>query len=186
METSQILINILLYVFLPLWGLAGFVDWLCHRATNIETTSGLFESFLHSLMGIQVAIPIVLCLLFQVNVLILLICILVWISHEVVAHMDVRYASPKRHISIWEMHAHSYLASLPLYMLLMIFVINWGVVEKLFRLEWAGQFALEKVQHSHGFDGYLFYYLVFMLVLCVFPYAEENLRCLKVYFKERS
>lgn len=181
MDTSTLLINAMLYVFLPLWGVAGFVDWCCHRATNIENTSGIKESLMHSLMGVQMGIPIILCLLYQVNVLILLICIITWISHEIVAHWDVRYASPKREISIWEMHAHTYLGSLPLYMLISIIIINWSVFQKLLTLDWAGSMSLVLIEEPHGSSSFLPMYLVFMAIVCVFPYIEENLRCFKAY-----
>ncbi|MCL1079373.1 diguanylate cyclase [Parashewanella spongiae] len=181
MDTSDLLINAILYVFLPLWGAAGFVDWCCHRATKIETTSGIKESLLHSLMGIQIAIPIALCLAFYVNVLILLLCIITWISHEIVAHWDVKYAAPKREISIWEMHAHTYLGSLPLYMLISIIVINWQAFLQLIYLDWAGNLSLVPMEEPHGSSAYLPAYVTFMMIACVFPYAEENLRCLKAY-----
>lgn len=186
METSDLLINAMMYVFLPLWGIAGFVDWCCHRATKIETTSGLKESLMHSLMGIQMAIPIILCLLYYVNVLILAICIITWIFHEVVAHWDVKYAAPKREISIWEMHAHTYLGSLPLYMLMSIIVINWPVFQQLISLDWAGNMSFTLVEEPHGTSSYLPAYFTFMAVLCVFPYVEENLRCLKATLKKGS
>ena len=186
MDTSVLLINFMLFVLLPLWGISGFIDWLCHRATNIETTSGLKESLMHSVMGIQVGIPIVLCLVFKINILLLLICFLVWILHELVAHWDVHYASKKRHISIWEMHAHSYMASLPLYMLLTILVINWPVFMDLINFNWAGGFELERVQNPHGGQGYLRGYLIFMSILCIFPYMEENIRCLMVELHKRK
>ena len=70
------------------WGIAGFIDWCCHRATKVESTSGLKESLVHSLMGIQLGIPIVLCLMFEVNVLVLLVCIAMWITHEFAAHWE--------------------------------------------------------------------------------------------------
>lgn len=186
LDTSQLLINTLLYIFLPLWGIAGFADWCCHRATKIESTSGLKESLMHSLMGIQVGIPIMLCLLFRVNVLVLLICIAAWVLHELVAHWDVHYAAPRRHISIWEMHAHSYLATLPFYMLAMIMVINWPVLLKLITFDWHGQMNLNRIELPHGGPRYLAYYLWLMAVLCFFPYAEENLRCLRHYLKQRA
>src|SRR5690606_20766152 len=170
-------VNLLLFVFLPLWGIAGFVDWCCHRATRIESTSGMFESMLHSIMGVQIAIPILLCLLFKVNVAILLICLAVWVLHELVAHFDVHYAAPKRHISIWEMHAHSYLATLPLYMLSIIFVLNWSVVLKLITFNWTGELYFELVPQAYGGDSYLPLYLGFMTLVCVFPYMEELVRC---------
>ena len=55
-DTKHLLINLILYCLLPLWGITGFVDWCCHRATHVEQTSGLKESLLHSLMGVQLGI----------------------------------------------------------------------------------------------------------------------------------
>jgi uncharacterized membrane protein YedE/YeeE len=75
-DTRHLLINLILYGLLPLWGVSGFIDWCCHRATHVERTSGIKESILHSLMGVQLGIPILLCLLFEINVLVLLVCVL--------------------------------------------------------------------------------------------------------------
>lgn len=179
METADILINLLLFLFLPLWGIAGFVDWCCHKATKIEITSGVKESLMHCVMGIQIGIPIILCLTFRVNVLILLICFAALILHELVAHWDVNYAQNLRKISIWEMHAHSYLATLPLYLLVIILVINWEVLLDLVQFNWAGQLHFEKLDFKPGGSGYLPLYLAFMAVACVFPYLEELIRCLR-------
>ena len=184
-DTAQLLINFLLFVLLPIWGIAGFADWLCHRFTHIESTSGLKESLMHSLMGVQIAIPILLCLLFEINVLILLICIVTWLLHELVAHWDVRYAAPQREISIWEMHAHNYLGTLPMYMLIIIVIINWSVFIQLLSLDWSGSMRLDLLQQAHGGEGYLPIYLTCMAVLCVFPYLEENIRCLRFHLKTR-
>ena len=185
-DTTQLLINFLLFVLLPIWGIAGFADWLCHRATKIESTSGLKETAMHSLMGVQIGIPILLCLLFKINVLILLICLLAWVLHEIIAHMDVHYASPRRNISIWEMHAHNYLATLPMYMTITIFIINWPIFLKLVSLDWQGQLTFESIDSPHGGSSYLPIYLSFMTLFCVFPYMEENIRCLIHYYKQRQ
>ncbi|MCF7501746.1 diguanylate cyclase [Pseudoalteromonas sp. L1] len=186
MDTSLLLINALLYFFLPLWGIAGFVDWCCHRATKIEHTTGIKETLMHSVMGIQMGLPIVLCLIFDVNALILLICIITWVLHELVAHMDVAYASPIREISIWEMHAHTYLGSLPLYMLTSIIVINWDHFLKLITLDLNGEMTFTLLENPYGTSSYLPAYLTFMAIVCVFPYMEENLRCIYAYFKGRK
>lgn len=177
--TDELLVNLILYGLLPLWGITGFIDWYCHRSTGIERTSGLRESLVHSLMGIQLGIPILLCLLFQVNVLILLLCLVAFLCHEVVAHYDVHYSAPLRTISIWEVHVHNYMATIPLYLLMLIVVLNWEVVLRLLSLDWEGQFGLTRVATPHGGSGYFRTYLVFMAVLCVVPYLEENLRCLR-------
>ena len=179
-NTSHLLVNLILSGLLPLWGIAGFIDWCCHRATRVESTSGLKESLIHSLMGVQLGIPIALCLLFEVDVLLLLICILMWILHEVMAHWDVHYAAPLRRISIWEVHVHNYMATVPLYLLMLIVVLNWDVAVQAFTLHWSGQFTLHRLAAPRGGSGYLFGYLSFTTLFCVFPYLEENLRCLAV------
>ena len=40
METDEVLRGMLMYFILPLWLAAGFSDYLCHRAAQIEKTSG--------------------------------------------------------------------------------------------------------------------------------------------------
>lgn len=180
MEDPRLLLTwLILYGLLPLWGVAGFIDWCCHRATQVESTSGLKESLVHSLMGIQLGIPILLCLTFEVNVLVLLICLVMWITHEFAAHWDVHYAAPRRHISIWEVHVHNYMATLPLYLLMLVGILNWDVTRKLVTLDWSGQFYLRLLGERPGGSAYLPQYLIFMAILCVFPYIEENIRCLR-------
>jgi hypothetical protein len=49
---------VLLYFILPLWLAAGFADYLCHRASNIELTSGYKESLIHLLMFSEIAVPL--------------------------------------------------------------------------------------------------------------------------------
>ena len=93
MDEATLVLNVMLYVLLPLWGIAGMLDWWCHRNTDIEKTSGLHEAYVHCLMGVQICIPVVLSLLFEVNVLIMLLCFAALLAHEVVAHYDVHYAT---------------------------------------------------------------------------------------------
>ena len=40
MDTTELTIWVLMYFVLPVWLAAGFADYLCHRASNIATTSG--------------------------------------------------------------------------------------------------------------------------------------------------
>jgi len=175
----------MLYIFLPLWSIAGFADWLCHRKTKIETTSGLKESLMHSAMGIQVGIPIVLCLLFEINVLVLIICFVAWLMHELVAHWDVHYTTDIRRISIWEMHAHSYLATLPMFMLFGIVVLNWDVFIQLISFDWQGHLTLTRATDLPGGALYFHLYVVMVLLLGVVPYLEENLRCFDALRREK-
>ncbi len=179
--TEKALIDIILFIILPGWGIAGYVDWYCHKRSKIETTTGTLESIAHSLMGLQIGVPIYLCLLFRVNALILLICLVSLILHEVVAHCDIKMALPKRAISILEMHAHSYLATIPIFVFLMIIAINWELVENLITSAKSldQQFTFVRTEYVFGGTDYLPLYSLFMLVGCVIPYAEELYRCLR-------
>ena len=88
-------------------------------------------------MGFQIAIPLVLSLIFEVNVFVLFLCLAALIAHELVAHYDVHYTTDKREISIWEVHAHNYLATLPFFLFLLIVVRKWEVFVDLITLNWS-------------------------------------------------
>ena len=66
-----------------------------------------------------------------------------------------------------------------LYLLMLVAVLNWDVALKLVTLDWAGQLELRQLGERPGGNAYLPAYLAFMGVLCVFPYIEENIRCLR-------
>ena len=55
--TAEIARAFLMYFVVPLWTAAGTADAACHRASNIETTSGPKESAIHILMLVEVGIP---------------------------------------------------------------------------------------------------------------------------------
>ena len=178
MDEATLVLNVILYVLLPLWGIAGMLDWWCHRNTEIEKTSGLKEAYIHCLMGVQICIPLVLSLLFEVNVLIMLLCFAALIAHEVVAHYDVHFATGKREISIWEVHAHNYLATLPFFLILLIIVRKWEVFLDTVTLNWSGGFGVEWRKEQLGNSGnYATFYMALMAIFVVFPYMQEWWRC---------
>jgi hypothetical protein len=184
--TNDLILNLILYVILPLWGVTGFIDWICHRATDIEHTSGLKEALIHALMGVQVGIPIALGILFEMNVLVFLICLLALAAHEVVAHYDVRTTMHLREISIWEMHAHNYLSTIPFYLIALIGVRNPETFIKTITLDWGGEMALLLRAEPVGGGAYLPMYVGFMGIICFLPYTEEIYRCLRVRLSERQ
>jgi hypothetical protein len=57
---------ILMYFILPVWLLAGFADWLCHRASHTETTTGPKESLIHLLMFAEVGVPLLAAMFLEV------------------------------------------------------------------------------------------------------------------------
>src|SRR5438046_6993470 len=91
--------NVLMYFVLPLWLLAGFADWLCHRAARIETTAGPKESLIHLLMFAELAIPITAAMALEINALVILVMIVFLFVHEATALWDVHYAVKKREVT---------------------------------------------------------------------------------------
>ena len=69
---------ILMYFVLPLWLVAGFADWLCHRASHIETTTGAKESLIHLLMFTEVGIPLLAAMFLDINALIIAGMLVAW------------------------------------------------------------------------------------------------------------
>lgn len=176
-DTYETTRTFIAYFALPLWMCMGFGDYLCHRATRIERTSGLKESLLHVLMLVEMGVPVLLCLYFEVTALVLVLMILVFFIHEATSLWDIAYAQDKRDIWLIETHIHSYLAVLPFMMGSIVICLNWDQFLALFgqgvepaRWELAlrtGKFSLQ-------------YHLVMnalLAALLIGPYAEEVWRC---------
>ncbi|TGQ96491.1 diguanylate cyclase, partial [Mesorhizobium sp. M1C.F.Ca.ET.204.01.1.1] len=90
------MVLILMYFILPVWLIAGFADWLCHRATHIEYTTGAKESLIHLLMFAEVGIPLPAAMFLEVNALVIAVMIVTFFVHEATAMWDVRYATTAR------------------------------------------------------------------------------------------
>src|ERR1041384_8780386 len=75
----------LMYFVLPLWLAAGFSDYLCHRASHIEATSGRKESLLHLLQFAEMALATLAAIFLQINALVILTGIICLALHEATA-----------------------------------------------------------------------------------------------------
>lgn len=162
---------------LPLWMLMGFGDYLCHRATRIERTSGIKESLLHVLMLLEMGVPVLLCLYFEVTSLVLVLMILVFFIHEATALWDIAYAQDKREIWLIETHIHSYLGVLPFMMGSIVICLNWDQFLALFG-QGVEPARWDLIWRSPQFS--LRYHLAMnalLLALLVAPYGEEVWRC---------
>jgi hypothetical protein len=84
--------NFLMGVVLPLWLAAGLADWACHRATDIETTTGAKESLMHLLMLTEAAIPVRAGLFLQITSPVIALMIASFLLHDMTALWDVSYA----------------------------------------------------------------------------------------------
>ena len=170
-------LNLILYVMLPLWVLAGSFDYWCHRLSKIEENSGLVESVFHAVMGFLVGIPLWLGIFFEINVLVLLVCFVMFVLHELVAHYDVVWADSRRTITVWEQHAHAYLSTIPFYLMTLIICRNWIAFIRTITLDWSGDLTLRMRPEPVGTMRYLWWYAALMLVIAIIPYTEEVIRC---------
>jgi len=101
------------YFIFPMWLGAGFVDYLWHRRTRIETTSGLKEALIHSLMMAE-ACPVVLpAMFFEINSSVLRLMIAGSLIHELTVLGDLRLTAPHRPIPAGEQITHTFLEMPP-------------------------------------------------------------------------
>lgn len=173
---EALLRGFLLYIILPAWVFCGFFDYLCHKHTKIETTTGLRETILHALMGIQIGLPIYLGLFLEVDVLLLLIMLGVLIFHEYVAHHDVKTTYHKREITVWEIHAHSFLEVIPFVIFGLLSLLKWPAFINLITFQWQGHLSLRPKTDPID-SNFIVGYMLFMLVVGIAPYVEEFHRC---------
>ena len=124
MDLERSLQAVLVFGIFPLWLAAGGCDWLCHRATRIERTSGSRESVFHLGLFAEVALPALAVLFLRVNALVLLLAALCVLAHFLTSLADTRYAQPRRHISPTEQLVHSFLDVLPLAGLVVLVLLH--------------------------------------------------------------
>jgi hypothetical protein len=169
MAASEIL---LLYFAVPIWFAAGFADWLCHRQAHLPSTSGPFESALHLLMFLEAGVALIIGLFCEVNALVFLLLIVIFLTHEATALWDVKYATAHREVTYWEQHVHSFLELIPLLALTLLASLHWSQVRALFTMSSEANWALQSKQVSLPL-AYVLCVLSASIALELVPYLEE-------------
>jgi len=176
-DTALISRNFILYFLLPFWILLGFIDYLCHRRTNIEITSGLTESLIHSTMLTLIGVPMLLGLFFNINALVILTMLVAFLLHEVMAIWDVNYAMTRRQILVVERHLHSYLGVLPFMIVSMVICLHWDQFLALVGIGSAAESFSLRLKQPPLPTSYVVGIFSAVFALMVVPYAEELWRC---------
>ncbi|UWU75454.1 diguanylate cyclase [Bradyrhizobium huanghuaihaiense] len=177
MGPNEVLRAILMYFVLPLWLFAGFADYLCHRATHIERTSGWKESVLHIAQFAEMAVPVLAALFLEITSGVILVMIVFLILHEATAIWDVSYASARREVSPTEQHIHSVLEMLPLTGVLLVIALHWPAFAALFGYG-TPDLSL-RLKQSPLPLAYIVTMLTLTALLEVLPYLEELIRGLR-------
>jgi flagellar biosynthesis protein FliQ len=174
--SSDPTILILMYFVLPLWLAAGFADWLCHRATHIETTTGAKESLIHLLMFAEMGAPLLAAIFLEINALIIAFMIVMFLAHEATAFWDVRYAVTAREVAPNEQHVHSFLEIIPLMAIVCVVSLHWGQFLALFGAgEETARFTLTWRPDKLPI-AYVVTLLAVILLFELLPFIEELLR----------
>ena len=179
-DPAMLVRNYLLYVVLPLWVVAGLADYLTHRRTQIEYTSGTKESALHALQLSEAGVPVMMGLVFDINALVILVMIAALALHEATALWDLSYTTGRRYISPFEQHVHSFLEVLPLMAVSFVTILYWNQFLALWGLgPEAARWEL-RLKPDPLPAGYLAALLGAVGVFIVLPFGEELWRCLRV------
>jgi hypothetical protein len=125
-DLRQLLPELMFWVLLPLWLLAGIADYSLHRRTDIECTSGRGESWLHVLQAGQIGIAILAGLFLEISSLVLTILIVCVLAHTLTALWDATYTDKRRYISPFEQHVHSHLEYIPLVAVAIVLLLHWN------------------------------------------------------------
>ena len=122
-ELRTLLWQMLMWGALPLWIVAGGVDWLRHRHSRIASTSGTPEAAMHVVGYVLTAAPVLLGLYFEVDALVLVVMTVCVVVHLVVGWIDTGYTQPRRVIGAVEQAAHPFLELLPVFALAVVAAI---------------------------------------------------------------
>jgi hypothetical protein len=183
-DRTSIMLNdpvvlILMYFILPLWLLAGFADWLCHRATHIETTTGAKESVFHLVMLVEMGLPLLAAIFLEVNAGIIAFMIVAFFLHEITTLWDVSYAIKWRKVSSIEQHVHSFQEMIPLMAILLLISRHWEQFQALFGFgPETARFELAWKEEQLPMT-YILSVIAIALLLEIIPFVEEFFRGLR-------
>lgn len=106
-EFEDITRSFVVNVILPVWLAAGVADWVCHRRTQIERTTGPKESLIHLGMLTEAAIPVLCGMFLEVTSPVRALAIAAALLHDATALWDVSYAATRREVTPIEQHVLS-------------------------------------------------------------------------------
>ena len=116
---------LLIWGIYPAWLLAGAGDYLCHRKTDIERTSGVTESWLHLAQFGCLAVAFACAVLLQISAAVFVVLVALVVAHSFLSYVDVRYTDGRRRILPIEQSIHGFMDVLPLVAVAVLGVQHW-------------------------------------------------------------
>lgn len=176
-DTAVLLQDLLLYVLMPLWLLAGFADYCCHRVWHIEDSAGIKESRLHLLLLAELGIGLLGALLFEIDAAVLALLIAACLSHEITVWWDLSYAASRRRIPVPEQWVHGLQQAIPWVALAAVMLLHPDQALALFGLgdsdpDWVFRLKAEPLPLP-----YLALFAAAAVLLVLLPFLGEYRRC---------
>ena len=170
---------LLVCAVLPLWWLAGVLDWWWHRRTSIEANAGLRESALHLLMLAEIGVPVLALLWLEPDAGVLLLCAAAFLLHELTVLVDLRWVQGRREVTPLEQMTHSFQEVLPLAGIALLCAAHWPQALALLGLGSEAPIWMPRAKITPLPPWQLAAVLVgSALVACL--YLEELARCLRL------
>ncbi|MEU6372253.1 diguanylate cyclase [Streptomyces sp. NPDC046909] len=193
-DVGEVTTRYLLYGLLPSWFVPGLADWVMHRRTRIEETSGTKESVIlpqrgyPQLMMAEVGVPIAATLRYEVNPALLAVQLGGAAVHEATALWDVKTAVDSgREVRPIEQHIHSFLESLPFAALASLMCLHSDQVRSLLRGGRGDPQAWRLVPRRRPLSpGYLAGVAAAIGTCVLLPYGEELLRCRRAARRDKK
>lgn len=170
---------------LPLWMAAGGIDYVLHRRSQIEATSGTFESRLHAI-GIAIsAVPVLAGLALEIDAGVLALMGIGYVAHAGMTVWDIAYADGRRRIVPFEQHVHAMLELLPFTALSLVAIAHRDQALALVgRGDTRARFALRRKRVPIPTRALVATIVAFAATVAL-PYVEEFVRCVR-YERERA
>lgn len=159
-----------------LWIAAGFLDWICHRHSHIETTAGIRESLFHLLQLLLVAAGFTVAIFLPLSLLVIFLLCTLWSAHQFLTWFELKFVAGKRNISPLEQMIHSFMEILPLTSILFLAAL---LANPTFQLGTGKSFA-------QRWDQNLRFSIVAstgILIFIIIPFLEEFFRCFSTHRK---
>jgi hypothetical protein len=185
-DVQAVTVRYLLYVMLPAWLVPGIADYIMHRRTRIERTSGARESLIHLLMMTEIAVLVTLALLCEANPALLAVIVAASAIHEATAIWDVRTAvDGGREVRPAEQHTHSFLESLPFTAASAMLCLHWDQAARALRDPRDRSLWRLRLRPQRLPARYLLITRAAQLLFIAGPYGEELLRCIRARHPSR-
>jgi hypothetical protein len=184
--TAAIAERYALTIVLPLWMTAASVDYVLHRRSHIEATSGTFEARLH-VGGIALsAVPVLAALALEIDAGVIALAGLGLLVHAGMTIWDIGYADGRRRIVPFEQHVHALLELLPFTALSLVAIAHERQTRALFgRGPERPRFALRRKQRPIPVRALAATIVAFALAVAL-PYGEELARCMRYERAQRD